>query len=129
MKATYDAIGDELEQQFKSQMGIDLTSERSPLKIDGKAYPTPIFQGKAPGWENSYYFAVDQGDIFASSDGKTWQYWNSFDTVAKFKETTPVNEFFNQFRTQPTQTKKEKRVQDYQQKKAEKDPEGKHKQL
>lgn len=129
MKATYDAIGDELAQQFKSQMGIDLTSERSPLKIDGKAYPTPIFQGKAPGWENSYYFAVDQGDIFASSDGKTWQYWNSFDTVAKFKETTPVNEFFNQFRTQPTQTKKEKRVQDYQQKKAEKDPEGKHKQL
>jgi len=129
MKATYDAIGDELEQQFKSQMGIDLTSERSPLKIDGKAYPTPIFQGKAPGWENSYYFAVDQGDIFASPDGKTWQYWNSFDTVAKFKETTPVNEFFNQFRTQPTQTKKEKRVQDYQQKKAEKDPEGKHKQL
>ena len=129
MKATYDAIGDELAQQFKSQMGIDLTSERSPLKIDGKAYPTPIFQGKAPGWENSYYFAVDQGDIFASPDGKTWQYWNSFDTVAKFKETTPVNEFFNQFRTQPTQTKKEKRVQDYQQKKAEKDPEGKHKQL
>lgn len=129
MKATYDAIGDELAQQFKSQMGIDLTSERSPLKIDGKAYPTPIFQGKAPGWENSYYFAVDQGDIFASPDGKTWQYWNSFDTVAKFKETTPVNEFFNQFRTQPTQTKKEKRVQDYQQKKADKDPEGKHKQL
>ncbi len=129
MKATYDAIGDALVHQFKSQMGIDIVSERSPVKIDGKAYPTPIFQGKAPGWENSYYFAVDQGDIFASSDGKTWQYWNSFDTAPKVKETSPINEFFNQFRTQPTLTKKEKRIQDYQQKKAEKDPEGKHKYL
>jgi len=129
MNATYDAIADEMAQQFKIQLGIDLTSERSPLKIDGKAYPTPIFQGTAPGWKNSYYFAVDQEDIFSSLDGKTWQYWNSFDTVAKFKETTPVNEFFNQFRTESAQTNKENRIQYYQQKKAKKDPEGKHKQL
>ena len=128
-KATYDAIASEMAEQLRSQFNISTTSAPSPLMIDGKPYPVPIFQGKGKDWENTWYFAVDQGEIFASSDGNNWQQWQKFDTVAKFKETTPVNEFFNKFRTIPVQTKKEARVQDYQDKKQELDPEGKHKQL
>ena len=129
MKKTYDAIASEVTEQLRSQFDITTTSAPSPLMIDGKPYPVPVFQGKGKDWKNTWYFAVDQGDIFASSDGKNWQQWQKFDTVAKFKETTPVNEFFNKFRTVPVQTKKEARVQDYQDKEQSLDPDGKHKQL
>jgi len=122
MEKTYNAIADEFGQQLKDKYGIQMESTRSPLKIDGKLYAIPVFKGKAEGWKASWYFTVDQGDIFTSSDGNSWKYWQSVDTVKSFKESTEVNTFFDQFRAgKPVLTNREQ--------KQAKDPENKHKQL
>lgn len=122
MEKTYNAIADEFGQQLKTMYGIQPESAKTPLKINGKPYPVPVFRGKAEGWNESWYFTLDQGDIFSSADGNTWKYWKSVDTVKSFDGSTEVNRFFDQFRVgKPPLT--------WRQKQQAKDPNDNHKHL
>jgi hypothetical protein len=131
MKKTYDAVAGQFQNELKSQYGINITSAPSPLMIDGNPYPTPIVQGETEGGSKAW-FAFDKDEIFTSTDGKNWEQFGSLKTKTKFKTDTKVNQFFDQFRSTqetPEMTARQKRAAEYQAKKAEKDPENKHKTL
>lgn len=116
-KATYDAVAGQLANELKT-LGIQVTSESSPLVINGVPKPVPIFKAKL-GINDLYaefmgtkkddrpeqWVTVNKGDVFTSTDGKTWYQWKTIDTKAKFKTETAVDRYFNQFRTTQSGTR------------------------
>ena len=131
MQKTYDAVAGQFQNELRSQYGINITSAPSPLMIDGEPYPTPIVQGETEGGPKAW-FAIDKDEIFTSTDGKSWEKFGSLKTKTKFKTDTKVNQFFDQFRSEPETpelTARQKRAAEYQAKVAKNDPENKHKNL
>ena len=97
-KATYDAVADSIANELRS-MGIQVTSESSPLMVNRVPKPVPTFRAKLEGGDAEQWVTVNKGDVFTSTDGKSWYPWKSIPTKEKFKTETAVDRYFNQFRT------------------------------
>lgn len=112
-KATYDAVADSIANELRS-MGIQVTSESSPLMVNRVPKPVPTFRAKLEGeratlqeefmgiekgGEVEQWVTVNKNDVFTSTDGKSWYQWKSIPTKEKFKTETAVDRYFNQFRT------------------------------
>jgi hypothetical protein len=103
-KATYDAVAGQIANELQN-LGIQVTSESSPLMVNRVPKPIPTFRAMLEGGEAEQWVTVNKGDVFTSTDGKSWYKWKTIDTKAKFKTETPVDKFFDQFRTKQSGTR------------------------